>query len=571
MDKEYKNLVLGCQNCKKDFVVEPDDFLFYEKIKVPAPTWCSECRMIRRFSFLNVWNMNWRNCDKCKVKTLSMYTPEQKIKVYCPDCWWNDDWDGTEYAMDYDSSRPFLEQVKELIDKTPYVAANNMHSSNRNCDYVNSTAWSKDCYLIFWADYCENVYYSTLINNLKNSLDSIRGFDSELCYESVGFNRSYRLFYSDECDDCIDVWFSRNCYNCQNCIGCVNLSGASNCIFNVKYSKEEYENIIKNLDLKSWSKIQEIKDEAFKFWLTKPYRAYHGHSLNYNVTGDYVYTSKNSKESYILNGAEDCKWCQSVTVTPVKDCYDYSGWGANASRVYESIVVGGNADSVYFSNECWPDVIDLQYCIWNISGKNNFGCVNLKRKQYCILNKEYTKEEFFKLKEKIIEDMKNNPYIDNLGRKFYYGEFFPLEFSPFPYNKSNAMRFFHKTKEEIMVEGYSWDNNEKILGISTRKVNDLPETIIETIDEILKEAIECMSCGRPYNIAVGELNLLRKLNLPLPHECPKCRENKRFERTTLPKLYNRKCDKCGIEVRSPYEDSRLEIVYCEKCYQQEVY
>ena len=29
-----------CQNCKKDFVIEPDDFLFYEKMKVPAPTFC---------------------------------------------------------------------------------------------------------------------------------------------------------------------------------------------------------------------------------------------------------------------------------------------------------------------------------------------------------------------------------------------------------------------------------------------------------------------------------------------------------------------------------------------------
>jgi hypothetical protein len=27
-----------CQNCKKNFIIEPDDFGFYEKIKVPPPT-----------------------------------------------------------------------------------------------------------------------------------------------------------------------------------------------------------------------------------------------------------------------------------------------------------------------------------------------------------------------------------------------------------------------------------------------------------------------------------------------------------------------------------------------------
>jgi hypothetical protein len=568
---EYKNEKKICQNCKKDFIIEVEDFNFYKKMKVPAPTWCPECRLIRRLIFQNTWNLYWRDCDKCKGKMISRYSPEQTIKVYCPECWWKDDWDGTEYAMDYDVSRPFLEQVKQLIDITPYVSTNSLHSSNKNCDYVNSTAWSKDCYLTFWADYCENVYYSTLINNLKHSMDCIRGYYSELCYESIGFIRCYKMFYSDECDDCIDVWFSRNCYNCQNCIGCVNLSGASYCIFNVKYNKEEYGKVVKDLDLKSWSKIQELGKEAFKFWLTKPYRAYHGHSLNYNVTGDYVYTSKNSKESYILNGAEDCKYCQLITVTPIKDCYDYLGWGDNANRIYEGVSIGYNADSILFSNECWPDAFDLQYCSWSISGKNNFGCVNLKRKQYCILNKQYTKEEFFKLREKIIEDMKVNPYIDNLGRKFYYGEFFPLEFSEFSYNKSNAMRFFPKIKEEAQKEGYGWDDSEKIIGKYTMKALELPDNIEETNDLILKESIECVTCDRPYNIAKGELDLLRKLELPLPHECPKCRENIRFNRMTMPGLYNRNCNKCSVKVRTPYSPDRPEIIYCEKCYQQEVF
>jgi len=27
----------NCQNCKKDFIIELDDFGFYEKIKVPIP------------------------------------------------------------------------------------------------------------------------------------------------------------------------------------------------------------------------------------------------------------------------------------------------------------------------------------------------------------------------------------------------------------------------------------------------------------------------------------------------------------------------------------------------------
>ena len=561
--------VQACQNCKTDFTIEQEDFNFYEKIKVPSPTWCSECRLIRRLSFQNTWNIYWRNCDKCGEKTLSIYPPEQKIITYCPPCWWGDSWDGTEYAMDYDPMRPFLEQVKELSEKTPFVALSTAHSTLKNSEYCNDLAWCKDCYLVFWADYCDNVYYSSLLNNLKSSLDCLRGFYSELCYECVGINKSYQTFFSYECRDCVDVWFSRNCSNCTNCIECVNLRGASYSIFNVKYTKKEYIEKIKELRLDSWASLQSLKEKAHEFWKTLPYREYNGNSKNLNVTGEDIYSSKNSKEVYMVGGAENCKWTQFVTVPTAKDCMDYSGWGNNASLVYESLAVGENVDSVFFSQVCFPDCVNLEYCFQNIAGKNNLGCFNLKRKRYCILNKEYSKEEYEKLKEVIIADMKKNPYVDKLGRKFPYGEFFPLEFSRFPYNKSNAMLFFPKTKEQAHSEGYDWKEVQHPTSKCTMKSEILPQTIKETENSILEEIIECVSCTHAYKITQGELGLLRKMNLPVPHECPKCRETKRFARMTKPKMYHRTCTKCKVDIYTPYAPERPEIVYCVKCYQQE--
>ena len=559
----------SCQNCKKDFTIEPEDFKFYEKINVPAPTWCPECRLIRRWSFVNTWNLFWRNCDQCGERTMSMYPLENKMQVFCPKCWWSDSWDGTEYSMDYDSTRPFLEQVEELSNKTPYVALESLYTSLKNSDYSNALAWSKDCYQIFWADYCDGVYYSSLLNNLKYSVDCLRGYYSELCYESIGINKDYRVFFSDECDACVDVYFSRNCYSWTNCVGCVNLRGATNCIFNIKYSKEEYTEKLKELGLDSWGKLRELEKKAYEFWLTKPYREYNGHSLNLNVTGDHVYTSKNSKEMYIVNGAENCKWSQFITVSSAKDCFDYSGWGNNAVLVYESGQVGENVNNVMFSYYCTSDIMNLQYCIWNVLAKNNFGCVNLKRKHYCILNKQYSKEEFEKLRTEIIEDMKINPYIDKLGRKFFYGEFFPLEFSKFPYNKSIAMRFFPKTREEAIKAGYNWSDKEDVVYNISKSVDSLPDKIVDTDETILNEVIGCANCGRGFRVVKGEYNLLKKMNLPVPHECPKCRENKRFARLTKPKLYDRTCMKCGVDIYSPYDPKDSKIVYCVKCYQQE--
>ena len=135
---------------------------------------------------------------------------------------------------------------------------------------------------------------------------------------------------------------------------------------------------------------------------------------------------------YMCSGAENCKNCQLITVAPAKDCFDYSGWGHNAELIYESFNVGDNVSNSKFSGFCFPDVINTEYSMWCPSSKNNFGCINLKRKSFNILNKQYIKEEYEKLKEKIIEDMKKNPYVDKIERSWFYGEFFQPGFCKFP-------------------------------------------------------------------------------------------------------------------------------------------
>ena len=565
MREEVKN----CQNCQKDFTVKSEDFNYYEKIKVPPPTWCPECRLIRRIASVNGWSLFWRNCDKCGKKTMSMYPPSEKITVYCQPCWWGDSWDGTEYAMDYDPSRPFLAQLKELSEKTPFTALETEYLTLKNCDYSNAIAYSKDCYQVTWADYCDNVFYSSILNGMKSSADCLRGWESELCYGSTGFAKGYRVFFTENFDSCVDVWFSRNCFSCSNCIGCVNLRGAKYQIFNVQYTKEEYEQKLKEFGFDSWKNLHNFEKKAREFWKTLPYREYNGNTFNLDVTGEYTYFSKNSKEGYMVNYVENCKYCQFITVTGTKDCMDYSGWGNDVELIYESTNVGAGASNVKFSGFCFPDVFDIEYSWWCISGKNNFGCVNLKRKKYCILNKEYSKEKYEELTAYIIEDMKKNPYIDEVGKAWPYGEFFKIGFSKFAYNKSNAMKFFPKTKEEIATLGYDWDALESSSSNTTVKSENLPDKISETNDSILDEVVECANCKRGYKIVKGELGLLRKMVLPVPHECPKCRENERFSRENKPGMYHRPCAKCGEDIYTPYLPKDPRIVYCVKCYQSE--
>jgi hypothetical protein len=566
MKSETKN----CQNCKNDFVIEPDDFSFYEKIKVPVPTWCPHCRMVRRLSFMNVYSIYKRKCDKCEKNTISVYSPDKKNIVYCNDCWWADDWDGTEYAINYDSSRPFFEQLSELARKTPWQALISDHRTNINSDYTNGIGHCKNMYMTFWADFCENVFYSSYLNGLKDSSDCYRMKNCELCYEDVGCHKCYRTFFSLECNSCTDTWFSKTCSGLVNCFGCINLRNKNYCIWNEQYTKELYFEKLKELKINSRESIDNLRKEVYEFWNKYPNRSYIGNRLNINVTGDYIYESKNVHDSYMGSGIEDSKYVQFISVPGAKDCYDYSGWGNVVELIYEVTVTGEGASNVKFCDQCWPNVIDVEYSIYANACKHTFGCVNLKKKENCILNKQYSKEEYERLKERIIEDMKRNPYIDKSGRVWTYGEFLPLEFSPFGYNETLAGQFCPKDKEQALKEGFAWyekkDNEYDI----TKKASDLPDTIEETNEDILDEIISCSICNKAYKFVFEELNLMQKLSIPLPHQCFNCRQQIRFNQTNLPNLYDKTCGKCGINIKTPYSQDRPEIVYCEKCYQQEV-
>ena len=560
----------SCQNCKKDFIIDQRDQDFYKKINVPHPTWCAPCRFMRRMLTHNVWTVYFRNCDKCDKRILSMYHKDKPIKVYCNECWWGDTWDGTEYAMDYDPNRNFFEQLHELSRKTPWVAQEVIAPSMVGSEYCNGASYLRNCYLTFWADYCENVNNSSIILELKDSSDCLRARETQLSYQSIGINKCYRTFFSEECDACTDVWFSRNCYNCTNCIGCVNLRGESYCIFNQKYSKEDYYVKLAELGLDSRDKLKEMEAAAHTFWLSKPYREYTGNSLNLNVTGEYVFESKNSQDLYLCTSTEESRYCQFVTVPTVKESYDYSGWGANAQLIYESHSSGENVSNVKFSYCGYTESMDVEYSIWTIAGKDNFGCVNLKRKKYCILNKEYSKEEYEKLRAQIIEDMKKNPYVDEKGRVWSYGEFLPTMFSLFGYNECSMMKFAPKTKEEALAEGLPWFDAEKAEHAPTISGDALPQTMAETNESILNEIVGCSDCGRGYKVGQMEWTLLKKMELPLPSNCPQCRINKMFRRLNPIALFNRNCAKCSNKITTAFAPERKEIVYCADCYQKEM-
>ena len=375
--------------------------------------------------------------------------------------------------------------------------------------------------------------------------------------------------YSVDCEGCSEVMFCKNCVGCNNCFGCANLKNKSYHIFNQAYSKEDYIQKIKELGVTSRNNVEALREESVKHWKKFPNKFIHGRH-NSNVIGDYIYNSKDAKNCWRIVGGENLKYCQNFTNGPAKDSYDHTNFGDGTELIYESMIVGTGAYNVAFSWQCYPSVSNVQYCLFCQNSSNLFGCISLRNKQYCIFNKQYTKEEYEVLVPKIIEHMKSTKE---------YGEFFPMEMSPLAYNESFAFEHFPLTKEEVEKKGLIWrDVAEKQFKVTMVSVN-VPNDIADVDENITKEVISCGHEGKCAHECVGvfritnqELQFYKKLNIPLPRICQNCRHYSRFAWRNPAKLWHRHCMKegCNNEFETSYAPDRPEIIYCEQCYNEEV-
>ena len=558
-----------CQNCKKDFVIEPDDFGFYEKIKVPPPTFCPWCRTIRRFAWRNERTLHRNKCAITGKSLISGFSADSSFTIYERDFWWNDGWNPLDFGKDYDFSKTFFKQFRVLLESVPHP--NLFIGKCKDTFYGNHIGEFKNSYLVSASWLGENIYYASRSNDCKNSMDMFSTVGCEFCYDDTTSLKCYETFFSQNSTACVSSYFLYDCRNCSNCFGCINLRSKSYCIWNKQYTKEEYFEKLKEFNIGSYKNFKKIENQFNEFKLNALVR-YANIVNSSNVSGDNIFNANNSHYCFDVKGnIKDCKFLVNA-VDNLNSSYDGYGVGANTELLYEGMDSGVNGSKQLFVAVSW-ECLNTEYS-YNCHGCNNiFGCVSLKKKNYCIFNKEYSKEEYFMLREKIIDHMNKMPYVDKRGLIYKYGEFFPIELSPFAYNETIANDYQPLSKEEIEQNGYSFSPREKSENEITHKTENLIDDISETDEKVLNYIIECELCKRAYKIVKAEYDFLKKYSLPIPRKCFECRHKERFSKVNPPKLYHRKCMKgeCTNEFETSYSPDRPEIIYCEKCYQQEVY
>lgn len=565
----------ACRQCGTTFTITDGDLAFLDRVSpvfggkkesIPPPTLCSDCRLQRRLMYRTEIYVYQRPSSSTGETIFSMYPETVSFPVIPNNEWHSDRYDPLSFGQEFDPARPFFEQFAALQQRVPQPALASVR--NENCDFCNNLSDNKNCYMVFNTSGAEDCMYCENAWDSRDCVECTHALQSELCYRCVACVRCYALQNSEYCEDCSDSFFLTFCRSCKHCFGCVNLRHREYCIFNEQKTKVEYEAFMRQFPHTSHRAREEARTLMEDMARTHP----RPHVILRQVegaTGNFIQESKDVEDSYFIQHGEHIRRGFNLH-EGVKDCLDYTLFGRRAELIYECATCGIDIQRLAFCYQCRDSSSDLFYCWHCDQCASCFGCVGLRHKRYCILNKQYTKEEHGQIVPSIIAHMQKTPLRSPAGsyegRAREWGEFFPLHLAPHPYNRSQAHRYFPLPKEEVLRRGFSWYQKE------TEHVDDamyaavLPDGVPDTDNPII---VKSTFSGRPFKITSQEIKRYRKIGVPLPRLTYDERMEERARKLGGIRLYERTCAKTGKPIFTTYPPDSPYTIWDRDIYERE--
>jgi len=594
-----------CKYCGDYFIITDLEIKLLDKHCFKHPEHCPLCNFKLLYSLLNDKHLYHRKDSKTWRKIISTYSESFSWDIYEANKYKKLVLDDFGLKFSKEISGDIFSQFNKLYNDFP-KASRLIYPGLENAEYSSHTWWSKNIYLSYcvFID-CEDIYYSLrVLWWCKNIYNSFNITWSSNIYTSRNIWNSHNIYFWETMIDCSNLLFSKDMNNCKECIFCCNQLNSKYKIFNKQYEKEEYQKIKKDI----YKMIN--NKEQFKILMQK-YQIFLNNNIIQEstdtnrcekVVGENTFDSNNSINTFISSWLENC----------VNNMAIWNPDTNKISNIFNCVEAGWNCENCIWSSSFGTNIYNIFFSFWVVESSKNIYysmdiesceecmfCSWLKGKKYCILNKEYEKEKYFKLKENIIKKLKEeNKWWDPL----------PFLFTWYPYNDTLAYDYFKINKvininwsEEIIdknskwiVKLFSddfisdaeldlwwkekikirWRTKNKEINIpenaDTIKAEDLPE--IQEIDEdILNKVIICTETWRPFKIIKQELDFLKKHNLPLPTIHNELRIDKLINTRPTWELQLWTCDKCRQETLTVYKEKPKHKIYCNTCYKNFMY
>ncbi len=283
----------------------------------------------------------------------------------------------------------FFSELESIINKHPRIPPAIFNSEN--CDYGSNIYYSSNLFFAFDDANCTDSQYIYDSYMCPSCVDCDYCAESELCYESVDAFKCFNSSYIEYCGHITDSMYVYDSMNCHDVFGCANLQNKSFCIFNRQLTEEEYKQKIgeykKMPAEKALAMLEEVKS---RYPLTQTYEA-HNDNSSY---GNYSHYNKNCYLSFDAAHNENCSYLYDSFHN--KTCYDMTYASQNNQVSYEIVDSGNLFNCAYalYCNAC----NDSSYIVNCNNVKDCLGCYGLTNKQYCILNRQLTQEEYEKVK-----------------------------------------------------------------------------------------------------------------------------------------------------------------------------
>lgn len=299
------------------------------------------------------------------------------------------------------TTEAFFNEINRIILSQPKLTTHSLNSENS--EYGDQLYYCKNMVNCFDTLNSSDCFYVFDSRMLVNCIDCDYSIESQLCYESSDILKSFNSAYLQNCINMRDSYYSYACSGCNNVFGCSNLQNKQYCIFNRQLTPEQYNQILPKYRSLPTEKVLQMLDEVKKKY---PLTQTHGLNNENSPFGDYVYNSKNCYMCFDMDHSENSGYLYDSGGH--KNCYD-STFSGEGQLTYEQIDSTNlfNCNYAIWSGHC----TDSAYIIACGNVKNCLGCVNLYQKEYCILNRQFTKEEYEKLSAQILAELK----AKNLG------------------------------------------------------------------------------------------------------------------------------------------------------------
>ncbi len=295
------------------------------------------------------------------------------------------------------TTESFIKEFSRILAITPRTPS---HSWNcEHCESSDQVFYSKNLTYCFDCVNCEDsVYVYDSFMAVKN-VDCDYAVESQLCYESVDPYSCFNCDYVSSCIQVTDSAYSVDCRSSHDLFGCYLLRNKAYCIFNRQCTKEEYFEKVKLY--KTWS-AKRIFAEVETLQLQHP-RTQTIEANNTNTHyGNFMFNDKDCYYCFDAAKNKSCMYMYDNHRSELSVDATYSGLITDCYEIVDCVSLN-NCSYVVYSKNC-NDSMYLYDCF---DVKNSLGCVGLSHKQYCILNRQYTKEEYERIATRLQQQFQN--------------------------------------------------------------------------------------------------------------------------------------------------------------------